>query len=56
MALHSAGLLPCTLVDGQLRVFIVHLGGPDHPVHIHMTEFQMNSRRQWPVVRQMLGL
>ena len=28
MALHSAGLLPFTLVDGQLRVFIVHMGGP----------------------------
>ena len=30
---------------------ILHLGGPDHPMHIHMTEFQMISRRQWPVSR-----
>lgn len=28
MALHSAGLLPFSRVDGQLRVFIVHMGGP----------------------------
>ena len=28
MALHSAGLLPFTSVDGRLRVFIVHMGGP----------------------------
>ena len=30
---------------------ILHLGGPDHPMHIHMTEFQMISRQQWPVPR-----
>lgn len=30
---------------------ILHLGGPDHPMHIHMIEFQMISRRQWPVPR-----
>ncbi len=28
MTLHSAGLLPFTRVDGRLRVFIVHMGGP----------------------------
>lgn len=28
---------------------ILHLGGPDHPLHIHMTDFQMISRRQWEV-------
>lgn len=28
MPLHSAGLLPFTLMDGRLRVFIVHMGGP----------------------------
>lgn len=28
MPLHSAGLLPFARVDGQLRVFIVHMGGP----------------------------
>ncbi len=28
MPLHSAGLLPFTRVDGTLRVFIVHMGGP----------------------------
>lgn len=26
---------------------IVHLGGPDHPMHIHMTTFQMVERRTW---------
>ena len=30
---------------------ILHLGGPDHPMHIHMTEFQMISRQEWPVSR-----
>ena len=30
---------------------ILHLGGPDHPMHIHMTEFQMIARTQWPVPR-----
>lgn len=28
MPLHSAGLLPYTRVDGGLKVFIVHMGGP----------------------------
>lgn len=28
MPLHSAGLLPFTMVDGELKVFIVHMGGP----------------------------
>ncbi|MDO5499891.1 MAG: multicopper oxidase domain-containing protein [Propionibacteriaceae bacterium] len=31
---------------------ILHLGGPDHPMHIHMTEFQMIARRQWPIPNQ----
>lgn len=26
---------------------IVHLGGPDHPMHIHMTTFQLLQRRSW---------
>ena len=26
---------------------LLHLGGPEHPIHIHMTEFQMINRRQW---------
>lgn len=28
---------------------LIHMGGPDHPIHIHMTEFQMINRRQWPI-------
>lgn len=28
MPLHSAGLLPFSRADGQLKVFIVHMGGP----------------------------
>lgn len=30
---------------------LLHLGGPDHPMHIHMTEFQMIARRQWALPR-----
>ena len=40
------------LAEGQWALWnLVHLGGPDHPMHIHMTEFQMISRRAWPVPR-----
>ncbi len=40
------------LAEGDWAVWnILHLGGPDHPMHIHMTEFQMISRRAWPVPR-----
>ena len=36
--------------EGDWAVWnILHLGGPDHPMHIHMTEFQMLDRKQWPV-------
>ncbi|MDN5698752.1 MAG: multicopper oxidase domain-containing protein [Kocuria sp.] len=36
--------------EGDWAVWnIVHLGGPAHPMHIHMTEFQMLNRRQWPL-------
>lgn len=36
--------------EGDWAVWnIVHLGGPEHPMHIHMTDFQMLSRRQWPL-------
>lgn len=34
--------------EGDWAVWnIVHLGGPAHPMHIHMTEFQMLNRWQW---------
>lgn len=37
--------------EGEWAVWnIIHLGGPEHPMHIHMTDFQMLSRRQWPLV------
>ncbi|MGX5693451.1 multicopper oxidase family protein [Dermacoccus abyssi] len=36
--------------EGDWAVWnIVHLGGPEHPMHIHMTDFQMLTRRQWPL-------
>lgn len=39
--------------EGEWMVWnVLHLGGPDHPIHIHMTEFQMLSRRQWPLAAQ----
>ncbi|KAA9393511.1 copper oxidase [Kocuria coralli] len=28
---------------------VVHLGGPAHPIHIHMTTFQMIERRSWGI-------
>jgi FtsP/CotA-like multicopper oxidase with cupredoxin domain len=28
----------------------VHLGGPTHPMHIHMAQFQMLNRRAYPLV------
>jgi FtsP/CotA-like multicopper oxidase with cupredoxin domain len=27
---------------------LIHLGGPAHPIHIHMTQFQMLTRRLYP--------
>ncbi len=30
---------------------LVHLGGPAHPIHIHMSQFQLLSRRAFPVVQ-----
>jgi FtsP/CotA-like multicopper oxidase with cupredoxin domain len=27
---------------------LVHLGGPTHPIHIHMSQFQLLTRRQFP--------
>ena len=27
---------------------LIHLGGPSHPIHIHMTQFQLLTRRQYP--------
>jgi FtsP/CotA-like multicopper oxidase with cupredoxin domain len=27
---------------------LVHLGGPTHPIHIHMSQFQMLTRREYP--------
>lgn len=27
----------------------LHLGGPRHPMHIHMAQFQMIARRQWEI-------
>lgn len=40
------------IAEGQWALWnLVHLGGPDHPMHIHMTEFQMLTRRAWPVPR-----
>lgn len=36
--------------EGDWAVWnILHLGGPAHPMHIHMTEFQMLNRWQWPL-------
>jgi FtsP/CotA-like multicopper oxidase with cupredoxin domain len=28
---------------------LINLGGPTHPIHIHMTQFQLLSRRQYPM-------
>ncbi|MDO5696794.1 MAG: multicopper oxidase domain-containing protein [Dermatophilus congolensis] len=40
------------LAKGSWAVWnILHLGGPNHPMHIHMTEFQMIARTQWPITR-----
>ena len=40
------------LAEGQWALWnLLHLGGPDHPMHIHMTEFQILSRRAWTVPR-----
>lgn len=40
------------LPEGSWAVWhLLHLGGPDHPMHIHMTEFQMIARRQFPITR-----
>ncbi len=34
--------------EGSWAVWnILHLGGPPHPFHIHMTQFQMIERGQW---------
>ncbi|AXE38472.1 multicopper oxidase family protein [Acidipropionibacterium virtanenii] len=30
-----------------IRWNVIHLGGPAHPMHIHMTSFQMIERRAW---------
>ncbi|WP_232547555.1 multicopper oxidase family protein [Propioniciclava soli] len=55
MALHPVARLfddPTTIFfpHGAWAVWhLLHLGGPPHPMHIHMTEFQMIARRQWPL-------
>lgn len=40
------------IAEGNWAVWnLVHLGGPDHPIHIHMTQFQVIGRKAWPVPR-----
>lgn len=39
-----------TLARGNWAVWnLLHLGGPAHPIHIHMTTFQMLNRRNLPL-------
>jgi FtsP/CotA-like multicopper oxidase with cupredoxin domain len=31
---------------------LIHFGGPTHPIHIHMTQFQLLARKQFPLDAQ----
>ncbi|SDD25653.1 multicopper oxidase family protein [Actinokineospora iranica] len=35
---------------------LINLGGPDHPLHIHLAEFQALSRKQYATVETPVGL
>lgn len=34
---------------------LIHLGGPQHPIHIHMSQFQMLTRRRYPLTQGTTG-
>ncbi|MFT4052347.1 MAG: multicopper oxidase domain-containing protein [Microbacterium sp.] len=43
---HNTIFLDCHLDSGKFAIWnVIHLGGPAHPMHIHMTEFQTLFRR-----------